>query len=253
MKEIQCAEVWGGVRNTNVDVTTRSMRASLYSGAADGGKGGDIYYMSVCNADRLSRIALADVVGHGKAASQVSEWLYSGLVEYMDRPDGHEILSNLNVRAGERDFSAITTAAVAGFYADDDRSLTFSYAGHPPLLFRKAGGDWQALKIQDSDQKQQPSGSVANLPLGITQPVHYDQRELTMGSGSQILFYTDGVLEAPDAQSGELFGSQRLLDTLNNIEGDSASVKNGVLGALRDFTGDNMAHDDVTLLAIDVT
>lgn len=253
MHNIQCAEVWGGIRNENVDVCTRSLCASLYSGAADGGKGGDIYYMSVCNADKLSRIALADVVGHGRAASQISAWLYDGLVEFMDRPDGDEILSQLNVRAGEKDFAAITTATVAGFYANEDRSLTFSYAGHPPVMYRSKDGQWAPLRLDDQLEDRPSDRGAVNLPLGITSPVHYDQQELALGSGAQLLFYTDGILEAPHAASGELFGTQRLISTLNTIDGDSVAVKAGVLDAIRDFTSNNLAHDDVTLLAIDIT
>jgi sigma-B regulation protein RsbU (phosphoserine phosphatase) len=249
MHTIQCAEVWGGIQNENLDVCTRSLCASLYSGAADGGKGGDIYYFSVCNADQMSRVALADVVGHGQAASQVSEWLYDSLVEYMDHPDAFEILAQLNTRAGEREFGAITTATVAGFYADDARSLRFACAGHPPMMYRPAGGKWQALKLQD----KVPSQGMANLPLGIAPDVRYDQCDLEVGSGAQLLFYTDGVLEAPHAGTGELFGTARLLETLNSIEGDSVSVKNGVLDAVRDFAGDGLEHDDVTLVAVDVS
>lgn len=256
MHTIQCAEVWGGIRNENLDVSTRCLRASLFSGAADGGKGGDIYYMSVCNADQLSRIALADVVGHGQAASKISAWLYDGLVEFMDRPEGDEILCRLNARAGEKEFEAITTATVAGFYANQDRSLTFSYAGHPPVMYRRDGGKWQPLRLDDqvSEASEKSSGNgAANLPLGITTPVHYDQQEITLGSGAQLLFYTDGVLEAPQRTSGELFGTQRLLSTLNTIDGDSVAVKTGVLEALRDHANADLAHDDVTLLAVDIT
>ena len=59
MQRLQCAQVWGGVRNEDVDIRTSCMTASLYSSSADGGKGGDIYFVSVCNHDQLTRVALA--------------------------------------------------------------------------------------------------------------------------------------------------------------------------------------------------
>ncbi len=45
---IGCAEVWGGIQGDELDVETGSVRGSLFSRACDGGKGGDIYYLSVC-------------------------------------------------------------------------------------------------------------------------------------------------------------------------------------------------------------
>ena len=67
MHRLQCAEIWGGIRNQDTDVCSAGITASLFSGACDGGKGGDIYYLSVCNSDMLTRIAIADVIGHGRA------------------------------------------------------------------------------------------------------------------------------------------------------------------------------------------
>ena len=68
MRRIRCAEIWGGVHNCDEDILTSGITASLYSAAADGGRGGDIYYLSVCSSDLLTRIAIADVVG------QVRRW-----------------------------------------------------------------------------------------------------------------------------------------------------------------------------------
>ena len=84
MYEIKCGEVWGGIRGTDVDAITSGVEACLFSSACDGGKGGDIYYFSVCTGDLLTRIAIADVMGHGKPVSDTSEWLYNSLQERMN-------------------------------------------------------------------------------------------------------------------------------------------------------------------------
>ena len=51
----------------------------MYAGASDGVRGGDIYYFSVCESGTITRIALADVVGHGNDVSEMSQWMYHAL------------------------------------------------------------------------------------------------------------------------------------------------------------------------------
>ncbi len=79
MHTLHCTEIWGGTRDDNDDVVSGGVVASLYSGAADGGTGGDIYYVTVCQMDLLTRIALADVMGHGQAVAPISQWMFETL------------------------------------------------------------------------------------------------------------------------------------------------------------------------------
>ncbi len=112
MYRIRCAEIWGGISDEEQDVCSAGLVASLYSRACEGGKGGDIYYLSVCGKDNLTRIAVADVVGHGSAVSEVSDWLYHTLEERMNDTAGNGILADLNRAASARGIEAMTTAAV---------------------------------------------------------------------------------------------------------------------------------------------
>ena len=84
MLRLQCAQIWGGIENQDQDVCSSTITASVYASACDGGKGGDVYYFSVCAGDKLTRIAVADVVGHGAAVSNVSAWLYTALEARMN-------------------------------------------------------------------------------------------------------------------------------------------------------------------------
>jgi serine phosphatase RsbU (regulator of sigma subunit) len=86
----------GGMRNTNSDVCTRGIAASIYSVASDAEQGGDIYYLSVCSSDILTRSVIADVRGHGAAVAQIGQWVYSALDDSMDTLDGSIILERLN-------------------------------------------------------------------------------------------------------------------------------------------------------------
>lgn len=248
MQRIPCGEIWGGNRNDDVDLCTAALTASLFSSAAEGGKGGDLYYFSVCNADEVTRIALADVVGHGRAVSHISDWLYEGLAEYMNTLDGYGILGKLNAQATEREFDAVTTATVATLYKSGAQ-LLFAYAGHPPALYQPSdGGPWQPINLAPVD-----GDGLANLPLGVTPDVRYDQQVRALKHGDRLLLYSDGLLEAPSV-TGELFGHQRLIETLNATGmAELYDVKRSVLDAIRTHTGGSLKHDDVTLMAIEVT
>ena len=248
MHRIRCSEVWGGIRDIDLDLSTSGLTVSLHSNACDGGKGGDIYYFSVCGSDRLTRIALADVVGHGEAVSHVSQWIYDALVERMNSLEGNEILHELNRLANLHELEAMTTAAIISFYISDS-NLYFSYAGHPPLLVRQRDvKEWRAVPLA---ARAELRAEPANLPLGVMNDVSYDQEQLTLSAGDRLLLYTDGVIEMPDA-SGDLFGSHRLLAVLEQAgNGSLTAVKNTVLAALRQHAG-GLTHDDVTLMLIEV-
>ena len=56
---IRCAEIWGGILAVDTDMTTAGLSASIFSTAHDGDRGGDMYYVSVCKWDYLTRVAIA--------------------------------------------------------------------------------------------------------------------------------------------------------------------------------------------------
>ena len=81
---LECTGIWGGIRNRDVEITAGQVIGSIYSAACcEGGKGGDIYYFGVCKGDIISRLAIADVVGHGEVVSEVSQYVYDSLKAHM--------------------------------------------------------------------------------------------------------------------------------------------------------------------------
>jgi phosphoserine phosphatase RsbU/P len=239
---LQCAQVWGGVRDEDVDACSAALDVSLISIACGGGgRGGDVYYFTVCEADLLTRVVLADVVGHGSAVSEVGEWLFDAMRRQMNTLDGDRILAELNAITVQRGLSAMSTAAVAAFYRADAR-LYFAYAGHhPALVLRRADTSWQTAML---DRAQDTS----NLPLGVLAEASYEQGQLPLNPGDRLVMYTDGLIEAPNA-AGELFGLERLLDVLNrHVAAELGEIKRAVISAVRHHTGGSLCHDDVTLL-----
>jgi len=245
MHRVGCSEIWGGIRDHDGDVATGSLIASLHSGACDGGRGGDIYYVSVCSSDLLTRIAVADVAGHGEAVSRISGWLYGALAERMNSLDGRGVLQQLNRLADAYGYRATTTGAVVGIYRGDG-GLYYAYAGHPPVLLRGGRtGAWGEVALDDRPGPR-------NLPLGVEADAEFDQERVPIAPGDRLVLYTDGVTEAPDRR-GELFGLGRLRAALEEAGGeDLPGIKAAVLERLRRHTGGRLDHDDVTLMAVEV-
>ena len=249
MHRIQCAEIWGGIRNQQQHAYSAGIKASLYSSSCDGGKGGDIYFLSVCESDLLTRVAIADVLGHGQAVSEISQFIYDALKLYMNDASDSKVLTQVNRHAVSRGLKAMTTAAVISFYRSNN-NLYFSYAGHYPVLVkRKQGHDWfEAVSEEPGDAE----GTHVNLPLAITPDTVFTQQSMPLAEGDRLFLYTDGVIEAPDHEDN-LFGMDRLRALLKE-QGNAPmrQLRTTVLDSLIEHTGGKLTHDDVTLLAIEI-
>lgn len=242
---IPCAAIWGGIEPVSLDVSTQGITASLGSTASGGKRGGDIYYMSVCSSDSLTRMVVADVRGHGEQVSEISSWLYQCLQDKMNSLDGAGVLADLNAMVYARGFAAITTAVVVSYYLGDAK-LYYSYAGHPPMLASRSGERWLPLALDAESTK-------GNLPLGILPSAHYDQSEIRLRPGDRFFLYTDGLSEATNAKSGEQFGDREMpasLDAAQNL--DLAIVRRTVMERATAFVGGPILDDDCTLLVVEV-
>ena len=81
---LECKELLGGIRNQDVEISAGRVISSIYSApCCEGGKGGDIYYFGVCKGDVISRLAIADVTGHGEAVSEIGQYVYDILKIHM--------------------------------------------------------------------------------------------------------------------------------------------------------------------------
>jgi len=97
-------------------------------------------------------------------------------------------------------------------------------------------------------------GEVAELratgmPLGLMPDMRYEEKETTLAPGESLLFYSDGLIEAHNAER-EMFGVPRLIARLQQ-EQSSGEVIHHLLGQLAAFTGaDWEQEDDITLVAL---
>lgn len=240
-QKIGCGAIWGGVHGADLEAETGGLVASLFSSSADGQKGGDIYFLSCCQGDVLTKIAIADVTGHGEVVADISQKLYGQLLERINSASGDSILRELNQYAVNTGFRAITTATIASFQRLSE-DLYYASAGHHPILVRREDeSDWIKIELP-----RVPAGG--NAPLGVGQDQRFDQCDVKLRPGDQIFLHTDGLIDVPDGH-GERFGETRLMDVLTEGDRDARQLKRQVLDAMGDFSRQPFDHDDTTFIA----
>jgi sigma-B regulation protein RsbU (phosphoserine phosphatase) len=144
----------------------------------------------------------------------------------------------------------MTTAAVVAYYTQG-REARISYAGHPPLLYKRTDETaWSyawPLELKDRNAYAQKS-----IPLAIELDTNYEEFTIPMNKGDRIFIYTDGIIDTPDPD-GKRFGLERLKNVLNeNATAPLAELKSAVLKALNLYAFNELTHDDVTLIALEI-
>jgi sigma-B regulation protein RsbU (phosphoserine phosphatase) len=239
MYHLSCGEIWGGIRNCEEDLGSVGLTVSLCSSASDGSRGGDIYYLSLCDHNLLTRMVVADVVGHGETVSEISTYIYDAIKVHINNTACEGLLSELNRTALEKGLDAMTTMVIAAFYKSDG-NLYFANAGHPPALFRRRNeSNWLELKLING---------VHNSALAIRHRAVYSQNAIQVKSGDCLILYSDGLIEANNKEE-ELFGVKRLKELLKqHPEAPPSELKHIIIDEIRRYSGGALRHDDVTVM-----
>lgn len=141
---LACFQLWGGNSKAGHPIELPGLQGWIScTPFGHTAAGGDVYYVSVCSKGQVSRIALADVAGHGESASSVAERLRHVLDQHSDNWDQSALMRELN-EAFKRDATGVqfATAVFLGFYVGTGE-LVFTNAGHLPLLWHHAEtGAW---------------------------------------------------------------------------------------------------------------
>jgi phosphoserine phosphatase RsbU/P len=200
--------------------------------------GGD-YYDFFPLPDGKWGIFIADVSGHGTPAAVLMAVTHC-IAHTNPGPalPPSNVLKYLNYHLASR-YTGLSSSFVTAFYGIYDpalRTITYSSAGHnPPRLKRCSDGSIFSL-----DQTR-------GFPLGITDDGNYQDAELQLYTGDQIIFYTDGITEAMSVD-GEQFGMERLDLELENCSLQAQALMNSVLEAVDRFSEGRMPDDDRTII-----
>lgn len=249
-KELVCSEIWGGNQAGQNAVSLPNLDGFIHATPCrQAYEGGDVYYLGACSGGLTGRLCLADVVGHGDNVAEVGQWFHQVLRKRMNRINPAAIFNEVNRRVFERGLGAMTTAICLSYDAIQSE-LHFASAGHPPaLLFTSETGRWSALDIKMEDSKIAKRHQHINLPLGVARETYYTVSRHTLHSGDRLFIYSDGLVEASNEQ-GELFGTRRLLELLQEFHDKSGELLlSEVFDTVKTFAGvDQFKHDDITMM-----
>ncbi len=215
--------------------------------------GGDYYDFIPTRPELIGRrrecgrwaLVMGDVMGKGVPAGLLMTMLRGMLrAEVLSGLPPDRILHDLNQLAQED--LAQSHRFVTLFYSDFDprsRRLRYANAAHnPPLLWRA-----QHRSIGRLD--------AAGLLIGLQPEAEYGLGEVLLEPGDVLLYYTDGVTEAP-GMTGDRFDEARLIRTLD-LACRSGQGSQGILNTLFDrldrFVGkDHQLEDDASMVVLKV-
>lgn len=201
--------------------------------------GGDYYDFFPLPGGKLG-VLIADASGHGAPAAvlmAVAHSITHTRSEPPTRPG--ELLTHLNSHLARR-YTRQTGSFVTAFYAVfDPESGTLSYAsaGHSPPRLRRADGSRLVLN------------RAQKLPLGIKPDEVYPEQSVPLQSGDQVVFFTDGVIEAVD-RDGDVYGLDRIDEILAEGPATADELLAAVLADLTAFTIGTPVSDDRTLVVV---
>lgn len=244
---LACFEQWGGNRKAEFPVELPGLAGWISSAPLDPeAGGGDVHYLSVCSKGMVSRIALADVSGHGPSANSMAENLREKLRAHTDNWDQSLLMRELSDAFHEgQTRGRFATAAVLGFYVETSE-LLFTNAGHPPALWYRADEcAWDFL--QESTRFAQ---DVQDLPLGLIQGTTYSQTAVCLGPNDLLVLYTDGITETRNGAGHEL-GTKGLLELASlTPPGKPVEFGRALLAKVQEFRGTGPHRDDETLVVL---
>lgn len=200
--------------------------------------GGDLYVALRTAADRVF-VAVGDVSGKGIPASlfmAVTVTLLRTLAGTHPTPEA--VLARLNDElAAQNPRQLFVTLTCADFDLTAGR-VTVANAGHPSPVLVSADG---------SVRLPFPS---TGLLAGLFPGAKYRSVPAEFAPGDSVVFYSDGVTEAWDAEESE-YGEERLVAALRARPGSTArETVEGLVADVRRHAGAAPQSDDLTALAV---
>jgi serine phosphatase RsbU (regulator of sigma subunit)/CHASE1-domain containing sensor protein/anti-sigma regulatory factor (Ser/Thr protein kinase) len=201
--------------------------------------GGDFYDFLRLEEGRLG-LVIGDVSGKGIAAALVmanTQSVIRAIARRGDVPPG-QVLAEANEILQAYIPSGTFVTCFYGVLDPETGRLVYANAGHDPPCERH---DSRVDELR-----------ARGMPLGLMPGMVYEEKVADLGAGDNLLFYSDGLVEAHDPR-GEMFGFPRLRKlVLAHDEGSGEELVDYLLAELARFTGqDKEQEDDITLVTLE--
>ena len=204
--------------------------------------GGDFYDFFKTDENHLW-VVIADVSGKGVPAALfmvIAKTMLKNYAGFGASPA--EVLAIVNDRLCENNEADMFVTVFIGVFEISSGIFTFSNAGHNyPLLYRKGGAfDWL---------KSSPDFVIAGM-----EGMKFRDNRVAINPGDRLFLYTDGVTEALNRKE-ELYGDDRLIETLNRPEAREMSIDELVTymkADLASYADGAEQADDITMLVLEI-
>lgn len=204
--------------------------------------GGDLFDFIKLDEHRVG-VVIGDVSDKGVPASIFMAQARALIRAEASRPycTPQEVLRRVNAHLLNMNARGLFVTAIYGVIDNRDNTFMYARAGHEtPLL------------INDSGHVICPEPG-RGLLLGLFEDIVLEEQTLVLEPGTTLFLYTDGGTDNRNADE-QVFGLQRLIETLDDTQGMNAqAICRYVLAALSEFRRGVAPYDDVTLVAVQAT
>jgi sigma-B regulation protein RsbU (phosphoserine phosphatase) len=211
--------------------------------------GGDLFNVLPLSEDTLMAYML-DVSGHGVPSAMVTVSVHQSLSDrtgqlvkqpldqkpYFRICTPAEVLTALDQEYPYERFEKFFTMTYL-LLEPETGKVRYCNGGHPPPLLVRNNGKQERLEA---------GGTL----VGMGGLVPYEEDEITLQKGDRLYLYSDGVTEH-EADTGEMFGEQRLVDFFSIQQTTSLEqTASQFIHELQTFAGGKAPADDISLLCI---
>lgn len=163
---------------------------------------GDFYDFVTLSDGRMG-VVLGDVCGIGPiAANDAALTRYTLRSLATKDPDPDALLRSINDLIHQQSSSERFVRLLLGVLDPERAVFEYANAGHvPPLLYRADSGTVEWL-------------AEGGMPLGVEMGTDYKIARIDLDPGDMVVFYTDGLTEAP--RHGRPFGQAKLADLVQD-------------------------------------
>jgi len=203
-------------------------------GATEAEIGGDWYDAFLLPCGRVAFV-VGDVMGKGLAAAACMGRVRSSVRAFaFSDPSPRAVLGGLDRLFAATEAIETLTTLVYGVVDQRSGVTELGYAGHPPVLVVRAGGEVELV-----------ASTPAMTPLGVPEPREVS-RTLRLNPGDTLVGYTDGLIENRERSIGD--GLATLVAAAREAASDS--IESFCEHLLARLLEGQHRDDDVTLLAV---
>ena len=200
--------------------------------------GGDLYDFLDYGSGQTA-IVLGDVSGKAAPAALFAA-LVSGIMRSaaVQKLDPAPMLAALNDALQERKLESQYVTMLFALWNDEDRTLRVANSGAVQPIVCRHG--------------QSSTICAEGFPLGMFADVSYDEIAVTTEPGDLVVFVSDGISDAENAQ-GEMYGQERLSSLLCGHRDQPAQlIADAILADVAHFQGTKDLFDDETIIVLRV-